>query len=124
MIFPKEDLIPITTIHFKDSDQGNLQFHGCKILNYQLTCKLSGVRKKKKNSKVQLTLNKVSLNCTSPLTHRFSSTVNTTVLHDSVVESAGVELQIQKNDCKVLHGFLTGSGGSMPLTSTFFKVNC
>lgn len=63
----------------------------------------------------------MSLNCTSPLIHRFSSTVNTTVLHDSVVASADVGLQIQKNDCKVLHGFLTGSGGSMPLTSTFFK---
>lgn len=68
--------------------------------------------------------NKRTFNQMGPLIQGFSSTVNTTVLHDSVVESADVKLQIQKNDCKVLHGFLTGSGGSMPLTSTFFKVNC
>ena len=61
------------------------------------------------------------LDCTSPLIYRFTSTLNTTLLRDSVVESADVELWIQKNDCKVSHGFLTGSGGSMPLNSTFSK---
>ena len=63
----------------------------------------------------------MGLNCTGPLIHRFFSIVNTTVLHGPAVESADVELQIQKNDCKVIHGSLTGVGGSMPLTPTFFK---
>ena len=38
-----------------------------------------------------------------------------------LIEPMNEEPQIQKANYKVLHGFLTGSGGSMPLTSTFFK---
>ena len=78
-------------------------------------------------------LNNIGLNCTSPLTHRFFSMVNATVLDNLLlVESVDTgelwiwggsdidELQIRRTDYN-LYLYFPPCGGSAPLTLALFK---
>lgn len=84
------------------------------------------------SSAIQLTLNRIDLNCAGPFIHGsffflFSRDSLQYCMIYLLVESSNVEPKTQRPNCKVIGGLWTGwivdgvFGGLKPLTSALFK---